>query len=455
VGLMEPGIGLLLEATERFIKRFVVFNSRHQSVAIVLWVAHVYAIDAAHAAAYLRIKSAAEESGKTTLLEVLELLLGRHGINAVSISPSVVFRLRHKIGPVALLLDEVDNTIRNRQDDGARDLLALVNAGYRRQAMAYRSDGRSHEPKGFRAFGPAAIAGIGHLAPTTESRCIPIVLDRKAKGEGERWLPFQVEHEAKELAAAFEQWATEDIIERLRNHQPSIPDGLRDRHVEAWWGLWSIADLAGGDWPELGRAAALALHLDADQTDTMTTGILLLAHIRAAFGTDDRLSTADLLGRLVENEEGPWGRWWGTEVEHSETPRSAATDLARHLRAFGVKPKTVRIGDATPRGYLREDFEEPWGRYLPATKQGGATPKTDATSLASPVVSVAPVAPPQPNGEAKVAEPTFLIGGQSVTHELLAEQDFCDRWNASKPPLDPDDIPTDNRPIWAAQGGRS
>lgn len=387
----------LLAQAERFIGRFVVFSSRYQRVAVTLWLAHVYAIDAMPAAAYLRVRSAAEESGKTTLLEVVDLLLGDLGVNAVSISPAVVFRLREKVGPVALLLDEVDHTIKNRQDDGARDLLALVNAGYRRSAMVYRSVGQQHEPKAFSAFGPAVVAGIGHLHPTTESRCIPIVLERKPRGEGERWLRFLHEDEGRQIADAFSRWANEETIGRLAAATPEIPQGLRDRHVETWWGLWSIADEAGGEWPELARAAALALHLGQEDTDTMSTGVLLLRHIRQAFdeaGTD-RLSTSALLRSLVGNEEGPWGRFWGSEVSHEESPRAAAADLARHLRPFGPKPKTIRVGDETPRGYLRDDFAEAWARYLPPAEPGGdATDKTDATLLASPVASVASVATP-------------------------------------------------------------
>jgi hypothetical protein len=53
--------------------------------------------------------------------------------------------------------------------------------------------GQLHYPN---SFGPAAIAGIGCLHPTMESRCIPIMPDRKVRGEGERWVRFQVEEEA-------------------------------------------------------------------------------------------------------------------------------------------------------------------------------------------------------------------------------------------------------------------
>lgn len=383
----DSSLADLLDATERFIRRFVIFTNRHQLVAVVLWVAHVYAIRAAIAAAYLRVKSAAEESGKTTLLEVLELLLGNLAINAVSITPAAVFRVRDKIGPVALLLDEIDNTLRARNDDGARDLLALVNAGYRRSATVYRTVGKEHDAKAFKAFGPAAVAGIGHLHPTTESRCIPIVLDRKTRGEGERWLRHLVEEAGWSLAERLEAWVTDETIDRLRAASPELPEGLRDRHVEVWWSLWAIADEAGGEWPKLARAAALALHLDADQADTMTTGVLLLTHIEAAFEDDDRLPTRDLLSRLVENEEGPWGKWWGSEVEHSETPRAAAADLARHLRAFGIKPKVIKLSDGTTaRGYAREDFEASWSRYTPHV-----TDVTHVTPLASTVTSVTSV----------------------------------------------------------------
>src|SRR6266545_4564032 len=98
---MRP-LAEILDDVERFTSRFVMFRSHHQGTAIALWVAHCYAIEAAHAAAYLRITSAVEESGKTTLLEVLEQLLGERGINAVSITPAAVFRTRDKVGPVAL-----------------------------------------------------------------------------------------------------------------------------------------------------------------------------------------------------------------------------------------------------------------------------------------------------------------------------------------------------------------
>ena len=402
-------LGAILDDIRRHLARFVSFTSSHQGVAIALWVAQVYGIDAAPAAAYLHITSAAEESGKTTLLEVLAQLLGAHAINAVSASPASVFRFRDRVGPIALLLDEIDHTLKNRNDDGARDLLAIINAGYRRSATVLRTEGKSFTPHAFRVFGPAVIAGIGQLPATTESRCLQITLTRKPKGSLERFIEHLVEPDAAAIASRLEAWSHADgTIDRLRVAAPSYPEELRDRQVESWWLLLAIADEAGGSWPELARAAASHLH-GADET-VMSNGVLLLDHIRAAFEEVDvdRLSTARLIGLLVANEEGPWGKWWGAEVNRDGAPRAAATDIARHLKGFGVKPKVIKLPDrTTPRGYLREQFKEAWSVYLPPRNQRNR--RNPAASEVAPVASVAPPTPRPTESEARPLSPSEVM----------------------------------------------
>jgi hypothetical protein len=396
----------VLDDVERFLGRFVEFTSDVQAVALALWVAHVYAIDAAPAAAYVRITSAVEESGKTTLLEVLESLLGDRCLNLLSATPAFVFRMRDKVGPVALLLDEIDNTLKDRKDDGARDLLALLNGGYRRSAKVGRSVGRDHEGRYFRAFGPAAIAGLGSLHPTTESRCIPIRLDRKMRGSGERWLPFLVEDDSRRIADALSAWATPDAVTSLKVARPAIPGELRDRQAEAWWPLLAIADAAGGYWPEQARVAAITLHADVDAERAMGTSTLLLRHIAQVSREydSDRFSSAQLIRWLVELAEGPWARWWAGDVDRSTKGDDhaldrAAASLAGLLRPFRkadgspLRPRVIKLTDGrTPRGYLVDDFADAFARYLSPTPP--ATSATPATILASRVAEVAPVAPP-------------------------------------------------------------
>ena len=85
---------------------------------------HTHAFDAAHATPYLRVTSAAPNSGKTQLLEVLAAI-SRRGWLAVNPSPAILSRKIDKQRPT-LLLDEMDNY----PLDDKRDVLAALNAGY-------------------------------------------------------------------------------------------------------------------------------------------------------------------------------------------------------------------------------------------------------------------------------------------------------------------------------------
>ena len=57
--------------------------------------------------------------------------------------------------------------------------------------------------------------------------------------------------------------------------------------------------------------------------------------------------------------------------------------LARLLKPYGIRPRSIRIGPQTPKGYLCEDFSDAWGRYTPdlsATTQQ-PDPKLETTVL--------------------------------------------------------------------------
>ena len=432
-----------LDATEAFERRFVRVASDDQAAALALWPASCYAIEAAPAAAYVRITSAVEESGKTQTLEVLRELLGDRCIGGTSVTPSIVFRVRDKRGPVAILLDEIDNTLKDRKDDGARELLALVNDGYRRSATAWRSVGPSHEPKEFAAFGPAAIAGLGSLHPTTESRCIPIVLERKGKGSGERWLPHLLSDDIGRVRALLSAWARPEVIAKLRVARPDIPPGLRDRHAEVWWGMFAIADLAGGPWPERARRAAVALHTGRDEADTLSVGVRLLSNIRAVFDSTgrDRLTTIDLLRGLVDLEEGPWPRWWSAEVVRADKdgvpPRKAGADLSRLLRPFRkpdgdpIRPHVVKMPDgSTARGYQLEDFGDAFTRYVSSPSDPDVTDVTHVTPLASTVTSVTSVTSALEHEE---EIPTTVVGNPEPSYHGLTEHQLRDALNLPCP----------------------
>ena len=109
----------LLDAAEAFLRRYLVL-SEEQFIAIVLWIAHTHALAASGSTIYLHITSPEYESGKTRLLEGLEVLVPGP-LLAANVTTAVLYRAIEKWGPV-LLLDEADNLFGDK--DSKRELFA-------------------------------------------------------------------------------------------------------------------------------------------------------------------------------------------------------------------------------------------------------------------------------------------------------------------------------------------
>jgi len=96
--------------------------------------------------------------------------------------------------------------------------------------------------------------------------------------------------------------------------------------------------------------------------DEETLGILLLRDIAAVFkqgGGADKLFSKDLAARLNELEESPWG-----DLDERGKPLDER-GLARRLRPFGIRPKTVRLDDGRrAKGYYLVDLTDAFARYL-------------------------------------------------------------------------------------------
>jgi len=182
----------------------------------------------------------------------------------------------------------------------------VLNAGNRRGAVVYRCEGPKSEVRAFEVFGPKVLAGIdnGALPDTIRDRSIAIRLRRKTRTDRvERLLWTDVEPEAAAIREAAEGWAVGAgaALERAR---PQLPDALDDRAAEGWWPLLAIADHAGGGWPELARAAAVAL--SADRPEEESRGVRLLRDLRVAFGDRASVFTADLLAALASGKKVPY-----------------------------------------------------------------------------------------------------------------------------------------------------
>ena len=355
-----------LSIVSTFLKRFVEFQSPHQVIAVALWVAHTYAVEAAEATPYLGITAPEKRSGKTRLLEVLELLVARPW-RAILPSEAVVF---HKINAdrATLLLDEVDAIFKDR---GAKHegLRAMLNAGYRRGAKIPRCLTKGGTTQDFDVFGPKAIAGIGDLPDTVADRSIPIRLVRRTPDENvERFRFREVVREATRLKKCLKKCARSNI-KVFRAARPEIPAALNDRAEEVWEPLLAIADNAGGDWPRRARDAAVALQSDS-VSPSESDGVVLLGAIRKIFNEldVDQVSTKTLIKGLVKRDDGPWPNLWEVSV-HKSNIKGPGAHLARLLRPYGIKSKPIRFGEKVKKGYELEDFKDAFRRYLPRGPQ--------------------------------------------------------------------------------------
>jgi hypothetical protein len=111
-----------------FVRRFVVMTPAQSDVAAV-WIAHTRCFEASGQTPYLAISSAEKRSGKTRLLEVLELLVARPWLTG-RVTAAVLARKVDAERPT-LLLDESDAAFRGDKEY-SETLRGLLNTGHRR-----------------------------------------------------------------------------------------------------------------------------------------------------------------------------------------------------------------------------------------------------------------------------------------------------------------------------------
>ena len=172
-----------------------------------------------------------------------------------------------------------------------------------------------------------------------------------------RFRQRQVLTEADTLRSKLGAWAakTRPVLE---DASPQLPEQLTDRQQDVAEPLLAIAEAIGGEWRQLAWQALVEL-FNGQAAQDQSHGALLLSDIWQVFEDRgvDRLSSADLCCALAKIETSPWG----------ESPHGlpiTPTSLARQLAPYELKPTTIRIGNTTPKGYLRRGFEDVWARYL-------------------------------------------------------------------------------------------
>lgn len=368
----------LLKELAASVKQFMSLPE-HAAAALALWTVNSYVVvNHGHVAPILAVTSPEKRCGKSTLLGWLYRLVDKP-LLAANITAAAIFRTVDAYHPT-LLIDEADSFLGETGDE----LRGILNSGHTRDtAYVIRVSGEELEPRRFSTWGTKAVALIGKLEgryTTLADRSIEIQLRRKLPTERLTKLRHADENHFETLARKCARFAA-DFGAALGKARPEIPDVLNDRAQDNWEPLLAIADKAGGNWPRLARAVALALSGGADTSGGDGLGAQLLADLRRYFdgGKATSYPTETLLQHLTTMDEAPW-------PTYAKGKPMTARHLARILHPYGILPKTIRISaTATPKGYDVADFADAFARYLPsirhnATSQSNSGETPDSVS---------------------------------------------------------------------------
>lgn len=118
-------------------------------------------------------------SGKSRGLEVLQSL-GYRALLSPSVSPAAIYRTIEFFRPT-FLIDEAELYTSKGMDETKREVLSVLNAGYRRGQMVIRADREGETLRLFDVFGPKALASIQDLPATLAGRAIRIPMMRTTR----------------------------------------------------------------------------------------------------------------------------------------------------------------------------------------------------------------------------------------------------------------------------------
>lgn len=383
---------VLTEISDLFTK-YTVLPNEHCATVLALWAAHTWISGAFYTSPRLVLSSPVPGSGKTRVLELLELVC-YCATQTMNISTAALFRLiasfhDKEAMPPTLLFDETDAVFGSHPSAQAEELRGILNAGYKAGGQVIRTTGENFVPKAFPVFAPVALAGLsGHMPRTITTRAI--VIEMRKRAPDEKVAAYRERRAQQEINGAVEflrEWAA-NAKEELTNAEPELPAGVEDRPAEVWEPLIAIADSAGSEWADKARAAC-NYFVFAPQQKPLNLGVELLADIRTVMGHGqedryqeiDRIRTTELLTRLQNVDESPWSTFTGGE---SITARR----LSQLLRDFQVTSVPVKEANEVYKGYVtwatakQVGLHDAWNRYLDP-----ATPFSESVTAVTPVTS--------------------------------------------------------------------
>jgi putative DNA primase/helicase len=313
----------LFAAIATLFNRFL-FLADGVSDAIALWVGHVWCVNRFRHSPRLAFCSAESGSGKSVALDLLHCLAPNPVLMDCP-SEASLCRFIHHLQPT-LLLDETDNWLGN-----SKGITSLLNSGHRQGPARVRCFGA--QVRTYYTYGPVALAGLGELPTTLQTRSLVVrMLPPKPGEEKEAFDILNCAH-AKELGQQLARWAI-DNADALSACDPKLPSDAVSRLADNWRPLFAIAEVLGGEW--IGRANAAFNALKAESSEELSAGKMLLRAIQTILETKavDRIASKDVVVELAKLED--------PIAQSGRRARGlTAQDIAQMLRPYRIKPCTV------------------------------------------------------------------------------------------------------------------
>lgn len=336
--------------------KYVILPNPETIDAAVLWIAATHAQDAWTHAPRLVIKAPEKRCGKSRFLDVVDGTCYRP-LMTVNASIAAICRSIGEADPPTILLDEADTIFGGKQAEANEELRGLLNAGHQRGRPMIRWDHQKKQRDEIPTFAMAALAGIGSMPDTIEDRAVIVKMRRRTKTE--KVSPFRSRRDGpalRKLAADLSSWLRPNLVE-LENAAPEMP--LEDRAADTWEPLIAVADLAGANWPERARRAALALNAAREGDAEFSDRLKVLIDCRTVFEDLEAIPSTVLLDRLKALPESPWAEFNGTGL--------TAMKLGVLLKEYEIGSDNIRFEQPLGRvkGFHRAAFADAWQRYCP------------------------------------------------------------------------------------------
>lgn len=363
-GVERVPLEVILREVEATVRKYCILSSEEAYVAVTLWVAATYGQRIWDNAPRLAIVSPEKRCGKSRLMEIVGAMSHKPD-EFMNSSVAAIFRSITATDPPTLLIDEADTIFADSKKgspEANSELRGLLNSGHRRGGAVKRCVDFGKTVVSFPTFAMAAMTSIRDLPDTIMDRSVVIRMRRRRSGEAVS--PFRLGRDlpaVREVGARLEAWSSG------LEEPPEADNPLEDRAADTWEPLLVCAELAGGEWPERARQAAIAL-VGAEAGRPVTSlNLDLLSDIREVWPADEeRIFTARLIDLLTSREDS--GTNWGDYRGRGPiTPR----DFGFLLRDYEITSTTVSVKGRKGKGFKIEEMREAWSRYLsePVTEE--------------------------------------------------------------------------------------